>query len=1185
MKLMNGQLWKHMSTTAIGLFVLCHAAMAEIELGGIYECYMLNDDRVICSHPLNEGFEFGSSYMAIPVCGVPSGATITPVVTPGTLSGVTGLKVWTDRQMVDYFLADWNKGNDLDYEWYSWHSGYDGDEVLWYETSRCSYEIESGIWDSDKIDNREVTPRTDRRWILFKGKIPKGEWGGMKTFTVGIKGTGISRKYAAYSTVNGTLGIRPSDFFNRVTVSGYDTKYDFALEPCDAAVSVSREYAGCEIWIDENYSAPLSFHIPEAGTLVLRGADAYLLDYFEVSGGPSLSKTEVYPNNVEESLKKFGGDYWTTETRWKFGGRATLKPEFGFTFFTQLLFFPANAKSVAIVSLQADYDKDHGVSVLRGYVKGSGTFKAGETARLTAVSGGASFKGWEVVYGALPSGVDLTKPTLSFTVPESMCGMADEQKQVTVRAVWDDKLKPSSVGIYGNYNAEMGKVTGTGTFAPGKKTTLKAKANRGFVFAGWYADARFNTPLVGDVDYRTPSIPCVAGAEDVTVYAKFIPISDDAVALDISSVEDEYAPRVAIPPIAVDVSGCVSLPKVTVKGLPPGLKFTAKALDEKAAKFAPAAHYAANTIYGTPTKSGVYETIITVTTAGMKSETLVCPFVVVDRANDERVLRAHAIQARGKVTGAGVYAAGKKIALKAKADKGFVFAGWYADATCETPLVGDGGLDHRTPSLAVVMPNSDVDVYASFVPSDMDASISLYAGGRMLTDMASDTIFNTSGDFTLSLDAKSASLPKIALSGLPSGLKFTAKRIFSRDGSILAEANTVYGKATKPGTYVVTAKLTNTTAGKAIVRRFTVVIDNLTGANDYLRITDATDCEVALKNGLGQAYMVYMGVAEHGLPSISALNTADKVTLSGLPSGLKYDARTGRIAGVAKKVGTYTVAVMVRSGWDTFVSTFTVEVATLPEWAVGTFVGAGACRMSSYESFKDNLNGTVTIAADGKVSGKIRFDTHEDRLLSAMFSSPAITGYDAAGNRYYCDVDLTFYDGRKLVESRNCRLHIEPRSYDGTDAQMIGGISMDEDRFSLSLVQNVWKLKGFAGLPRFAKSKTVVSCEREIHGDPSVSGTSTLKLEIAPDGMVSATVVSAGVEYGEPLFEVNVSKGYLLVSGREHEPDRYMASVALVFGNYGLLTADIEMRISDDGTIMAEGCNITGSSDFADWSY
>ena len=1364
--------FKRVLTVLIGSFALCEVAVADMELGGLHECYMFSDDRMIYKQPLNKGFEFSSCYMAIPVCGVPSGATITPVVTMGTLSGVTGLKVWTDKQMVDYYLADWNKGND---DGYPYFSDYDG--TLGYETSRCSYEIDGGIWDIDEVRNRNVTPRADRRWILFKGKIPKGEWGGMKTFTVGIKGTDVRRGYAAYSTVNGTLGIRPGDFFNRVTASGYDTRYDFALEVCDADAAVSREYAGCEVAMGENYLTPLRLQIPEAGTLVYRGVSTYVLDYIDVTGGFSASRQTIYPADDKEALNKFGGS-GAMETRWQFGGRATLESQLGILYFTQLLFFPANAKSVAIVSLQADYDEKHGVSVLRGYVKGSGTFKAGETARLTAVSGGALFKGWEVVYGALPSGVDLTKPTLSFTVPESMCGTADEQRQVTVRAVWVDKpVGRSSVSVLAKYNTAMGKVTGTGSFASGKKITLKATANKGFVFAGWYKDASFGSTFDGEVDYRTPSFPYVVGVEDATVYAKFMPISDDVAVLGVSAVEDEYAPKAEIVPISIDVSGCVSLPTVTVKGLPPGLKFTAKALDVKATKTTSAAHYDANTIYGTPTKSGVYETVITVTTAGKKTATetvkfvvidrmndehvlkieadttqgkvvgagiyaagkkvslkataakgclfagwyedadctqpltgvggvdhrtqsltvvmpdadvtayakfvnaeddvarldisyveneyplqteiaptsidvsgcvslptvtvkglppglkftakaldvkatkttlavhydantiygtptksgvydvtvivttlgkktdvLVCPFVVVDRTKDEYILKLRTNVAQGKVTGAGVYAAGKKVALKAMPNKGFVFAGWYADERLDTPLSGDGGVDYRTPSLTVVMPNSDAVAYAAFVPPYMDVSIALHVDGRKTTDEAADTVFNTSGDLMLPIYVKSASLPKITLTGLPSGLKFTTKRLLNRDGSMLADANTVYGIATKPGTYVVTAKLTNATVKKALERRFTIVVDNLTGAKDCLRVTGADGHEVSLRNGRGEKYMVYMGVADHGLPALRSVDTAGKVTLAGLPAGLKYDAKTGKITGAATKVGTYTVTVTVRSGRDSFVSTFTVEVAPLPEWAVGTFVGAGACRMASYESFEDNLYGTVTIAASGKISGKILFDTYEERLLSATFSSSAIAEYDEDEGCFYCDVDLVFMDGWNLAESRRCRMRIEPRPYDGTDAQTVGDISIDEDDFSLSLTQNVWKLKDFAGLPQFAESKTAVSCERKLHGDPSVSGTSTLMLEIDSNGMVTATLIDEGMECGEPLFESNVTKGELLVLSHMSEPDCYQARVALVFGNFGMLIADIEMRVSYDGKVRAGGCSITHTSDFADWS-
>lgn len=84
--------------------------------------------------------------------------------------------------------------------------------------------------------------------------------------------------------------------------------------------------------------------------------------------------------------------------------------------------------------------------------------------------------------------------------------------------------------------------------------------------------------------------------------------------------------------------------------------------------------------------------------------------------------------------------------------------------------------------------------------------------------------------------------------------------------------------------------------------------------------------------------------------------------------------------------------------------------------------------------------------------------------------------------------------------------------------------------------------------------------------------------------MVTATVIDEGVECGEPLFESNVTKGELLVLSHMSEPDRYQARVALVFGNLGMLIADIEMRVSFDGKVRSIGCSITHTSDFADWS-
>ena len=758
------------------------------------------------------------------------------------------------------------------------------------------------------------------------------------------------------------------------------------------------------------------------------------------------------------------------------------------------------------------------------------------------------------------------------------------------------------------------KVTGEGAYAAGKKVTLRATAAKGCVFAGWYTDAAFSTPHAGtgDVDYRTPSLPYVMGTSDASLFAKFVAVEDDAAALAVPAV-GESVPKTAIEPIALDVSGCVSLPKVTVKGLPPGLKFTAKALDVKATKTTPTAHYAANSIYGTPTKSGVYNATFTVTTAGKKTATETVTFVVIDREKGERVLKIVADAAQGKVTGVGVYAAGTKVTLKATAAKGYVFAGWYRDENCGVQLEDEGGLDFRTPSFPYVVPDwGDTVVYAKFAPSaqDMLTGIGVYIHESEGSYTPIEDGVYTSGASNLRIDAASHSLPKFSVSGLPPGLKFTAKQLRNRDGTVLADENTIYGTATKPGAYVVTVKATNTTVKKAIVRQFRITVDDWTDANDLLRVTDADGREVRLQNWredwYREQYTVYAGVVEHDLPSIVASNATDRLTISGLPTGLKYDAKEGKITGVPTKAGFYTVTATVRSGRASSVSTFTVEVKPLYEWVVGTFVGTGNHRMEDYESITNNLYGTFTVAANGKVSGKVLFDTGEGRLLTATFSAPSLTGYDEDQNVYYCDVSLAFKDGRKVVDEQVQvrRLYIgaffyEFRSYD----PLIGGAWMDgyvdkatdedvEDGFSINFRQNVWKRKGFEKLPQFAERKmSVLLIDAPLPPDPSdpeiVSSTASLKLDIDQKGSVAATLTLDAVdEDGDQFSRRLVAKGDLIVddfdsTGGASGRGVYTAGVPLVFGNFGLLRAKVRMEVSADGKVWAEGCRIMSVDRFA----
>ena len=370
-------------------------------------------------------------------------------------------------------------------------------------------------------------------------------------------------------------------------------------------------------------------------------------------------------------------------------------------------------------------------------------------------------------------------------------------------------------------------------------------------------------------------------------------------------------------------------------GLPSGLKFTAKALTIAATDTTPEKSYAANTIYGVPKKSGIYTATATVTTAGKAKAKAKLRFVV--RRQGESVLNVYCATKGCKASGTGVYAPGKVLTLKATAAKGYVFAGWYSDESFTTPF--NLKSDYRKTSVSYTVTAEDATVYARFLKSKED-TLSVSVSGT----------YSYAGVVGLSLGIESGSLPKVTLSNLPAGLKLDAATLTIQKGA---------AKIPAPGSYVVTVKVTNSTVTKAKKAKFTVVVPNFTDANGYF--------ESPIANGEGERYVTTVGVAGGGLPSLKLTNESLTRKVSGLPSGMSYNAAQGSISGAATKTGTYTVTLSV----DGKVSTFTLVVEPIPAWLASSFGFELAVGDSSGETNRVTWQ-EMTVTSAGKVSGKGR---------------------------------------------------------------------------------------------------------------------------------------------------------------------------------------------------------------------
>lgn len=162
------------------------------------------------------------------------------------------------------------------------------------------------------------------------------------------------------------------------------------------------------------------------------------------------------------------------------------------------------------------------------------------------------------------------------------------------------------------------KVTGTGSFQAGKKTTLKAAAAKGWVFAGWGE----NSGLSG-LESLNPSLAYVVGTNDLTeMEANFIEVRDDTLFIDDPGVVAIVKGEDVSTNLVELITTTCSLPKFTVKGLPSGLTFDAKT-------------FLVTGSVKTSAKSGYYYVTLTASNAGGYAYTRILKFVLLDSVGED----------------------------------------------------------------------------------------------------------------------------------------------------------------------------------------------------------------------------------------------------------------------------------------------------------------------------------------------------------------------------------------------------------------------------------------------------------------------------------------------------------------------------------------------------------------------
>ena len=174
------------------------------------------------------------------------------------------------------------------------------------------------------------------------------------------------------------------------------------------------------------------------------------------------------------------------------------------------------------------------------------------------------------------------------------------------------------------------------------------------------------------------------------------------------------------------------------------------------------------------------------------------------------------------------------------------------------------------------------------------------------------------------------------------------------------------------------------------------------------------------------SFTVGVAGAAAGIPiEIETQSGVKSVAVSKLPSGMKYDKKTGLIVGAPTKAGTFNVTIKVtaKSGAVEAI-TVPIIVAALPDWATGTFGGMIGRFVGPIDDDEFRPYGMITmkITAAGKISAKVTAGGKTYSFSAKGFDSVDEDGdyhfrmATKKGEVYEGEISAAYHDVAKLVQ-------------------------------------------------------------------------------------------------------------------------------------------------------------------------